>query len=445
MKKIFTYLILIFTLTFTGFGFIFSQTGWYQQQSETNKTLTSSSFINENTGWVAGYDGLILKTTNGGTKWIQQYSDTIHLLSVSFYNDKYGWAVGGKSHYTPLSDYVNIYLKTTNGGTSWQRVIGYSTIMVRQIRMLDSLIVIRIGGGGHFSGFISDGYIYRSSNNGGNWTDASYSNEILYYAFTSLFFLNVNTGWVVGLYGNDTGGFERIFLRTTNTGINWSYLKRDTVNLHQGYTNRLQFIDQSNGFLNYNPDIHKTNDGGSSWNEFTFGKDYYFYNLDTGWIINNSNQILRTNDGGNSWSLQNSPAVSIGSINFVNAETGWIVGNNGVILKTITGGITNIQQTSNLVPTEFSLHQNYPNPFNPVTNIKFSLPTTQYTILKVFDISGREVETLIDEVLQTGSYEFMFDASELSSGIYFYQLRVGDPSTGSGQSFVQTRKMVLTK
>jgi hypothetical protein len=91
----------------------------------------------------------------------------------------------------------------------------------------------------------------------------------------------------------------------------------------------------------------------------------------------------------------------------------------------------------------FHLHQNYPNPFNPVTNIKFSLPartggpTTQYTILRIFDITGREVETLINEVLQAGSYEFTFDAAKLSSGIYFYQLKA--------DGFVQTRKMVLTK
>jgi hypothetical protein len=112
----------------------------------------------------------------------------------------------------------------------------------------------------------------------------------------------------------------------------------------------------------------------------------------------------------------------------------------GSIINDIVYGDTNlvsIHTISDIIPEDFSLSQNYPNPFNPTTNIKFSLPTTQYTILKIFDIAGREVATLVNEKLQAGEYEFKFDANGLSSGVYFYQLRADE--------FVKTRKMVLTK
>ncbi|MCX6159392.1 MAG: T9SS type A sorting domain-containing protein [Ignavibacteriota bacterium] len=100
---------------------------------------------------------------------------------------------------------------------------------------------------------------------------------------------------------------------------------------------------------------------------------------------------------------------------------------------------------NNSVPALLNLHQNYPNPFNPVTRIKFDVPNMSSpngiignpVLLKVFDITGREVSTLINEKLQPGSYEVTFDGSNLNSGIYFYQLISGN--------FKETRKLILLK
>jgi len=83
------------------------------------------------------------------------------------------------------------------------------------------------------------------------------------------------------------------------------------------------------------------------------------------------------------------------------------------------------------------LHQNYPNPFNPKTTIRYSLPKSEFVILKVYDIVGREVATLVNERQSAGSYDVNLDASKLSSGIYFYKITAG--------SFVQVRKMVVIK
>jgi len=78
------------------------------------------------------------------------------------------------------------------------------------------------------------------------------------------------------------------------------------------------------------------------------------------------------------------------------------------------------------IPLEFKLHQNYPNPFNPETQIEFSLPMRQRVVLKIYDVMGRQVRVLLDEVREAGSHSVVFDATTLSSGVYFYQLRAGD-------------------
>ncbi len=105
------------------------------------------------------------------------------------------------------------------------------------------------------------------------------------------------------------------------------------------------------------------------------------------------------------------------------------------------GHVTDVEN-SNIIPEEYSLSQNYPNPFNPTTTISFSIPNIASSFnsnvtLKIYDLLGREVNTLVNEVKQPGSYQVQFDASELSSGIYFYALSAGD--------FYQTKKLVLLK
>ncbi|MCH8032793.1 MAG: T9SS type A sorting domain-containing protein [Bacteroidetes bacterium] len=89
------------------------------------------------------------------------------------------------------------------------------------------------------------------------------------------------------------------------------------------------------------------------------------------------------------------------------------------------------------VPYEYKVFQNYPNPFNPTTTIHYELPLEGFVTLKVFDVLGKEVKTLIEGYRTEGRYEVEFDATNLPSGIYFYRLQSG--------SFVETKKMVLMK
>ena len=101
------------------------------------------------------------------------------------------------------------------------------------------------------------------------------------------------------------------------------------------------------------------------------------------------------------------------------------------------GALVGIEDNSQLIPMEFSLSQNFPNPFNPTTQISYSIPQKSFVNLKVYDLLGKEISQLINEEKEAGIYEVNFDASNLSSGVYFYHIEAGD--------FIETKKMILLK
>jgi len=107
-----------------------------------------------------------------------------------------------------------------------------------------------------------------------------------------------------------------------------------------------------------------------------------------------------------------------------------------------TGGNENdnpngVHINNNIIPKEFNLNQNYPNPFNPVTNIKYDLPKDVFVTIKIYDLLGREIKTLVSEFKQAGSFLVSFNGSEFASGIYFYKIQAG--------SYTQVKRMVLIK
>lgn len=104
------------------------------------------------------------------------------------------------------------------------------------------------------------------------------------------------------------------------------------------------------------------------------------------------------------------------------------------------------------MPTLFNLAQNYPNPFNPSTSIEFVLPKSCFVTLKIYNLLGEEVTTLVAEQRSAGAYKVNCDAIGLTSGVYLYRLEAGDPSTGfpnksgqAGQGFVQAKKLILLR
>ena len=130
------------------------------------------------------------------------------------------------------------------------------------------------------------------------------------------------------------------------------------------------------------------------------------------------------------------------SVHFIDSSTGWAVGRNGTILKTTNGGSTFVENMIGEITLDYLLSQNYPNPFNPSTIIKYAVSSRQFVSLKVYDVLGKEIVTLVNKEKPAGNYEVEFNSrglinQTLPSGIYFYLLRAGN--------YIETKKMVLLK
>jgi len=152
-----------------------------------------------------------------------------------------------------------------------------------------------------------------------------------------------------------------------------------------------------------------------------------------------------TNNRGNSWiEFTNEVPGGLSSFNAPKNNIGFAAGSGGLILR-YDNGVTNISQTNeNIIADHFYLYQNFPNPFNPSTTISYSIPENGIVTLKVFDALGTEVRYLVDEAQEAGYHQVEFNAEGLSSGIYFYKLKVYPANGGAGE-YNSTKKLVLLK
>ncbi len=186
-----------------------------------------------------------------------------------------------------------------------------------------------------------------------------------------------------------------------------------------------------------NSRIYKSTNKGNNWTEINPAFWGWFRKME----FSNSNFFMPSYEGvfvstnaGLNWTQKNEGLYNLRLNSVFSANEFIFAGTmgNSVWRRPVQQliGITNI---SSEIPSEYSLEQNYPNPFNPVTNIKFKVALCHscggrnpFVVLKVFDLLGREVKTLVNEVLQPGTYSVRFDASSLSSGIYFYSLEANN-------------------
>lgn len=291
---------------------VFSQSGWYYQNFGGND-LNSIRFVNSNTGWAVGYNGTIMKTTNGGSNWSVQSVGAGYILeSVDFADVNTGWTVGWNFSGGKI-------FKTTNGGTNWlaqSSGIDYDLYSTDFINASTGWIV------GSF------GTILKTTNGGTNWLlqNGPFSD---YY---SVIFTNVNTGWAVGLSGK--------IVKTTNGGTNW-------ISQTSGVSDDLFsvcFTDANTGWaVGLHARILKTTNGGTNWSVQSIGATQFFESVDfanasTGWVVG-SGGILNTTNGGTNWTQQITGTTnSFFSVDFINDSTGWVAGFNGRILKTVSGG-----------------------------------------------------------------------------------------------------------
>jgi photosystem II stability/assembly factor-like uncharacterized protein len=205
------------------------------------------------------------------------------------------------------------------------------------------------------------------------------------------------------------------------------------------------FINQNEGWIGGWKSLLHTTNGGITWaSQIYMGGMIYgihFADTENGWALGANSLSYRTTDGGTNWFEEPIGINSnINAIYFIDIHNGWAVGDNGIVLQWGNSGTTSVkgQRTSLIkLPSDFKLSQNYPEPFNPSTTISFSLPSKFFVSLKIFDLLGREVATIVSEEMSAGSYSRQWTAINMPSGVYFYRLQAG--------SFTEAKKLILLK
>ena len=147
---------------------------------------------------------------------------------------------------------------------------------------------------------------------------------------------------------------------------------------------------------------------------------------------------FRATDNGDTWSPINTGLTNTAVLALALNSNGDIFAGTGVggVFRSV-GSTTAVEEISSSLPSSFVLEKNYPNPFNPSTTIQFALARRSHVMLKLYNVRGTEVTTLIDEALTPSTHKVVFEANGLVSGIYFYRIQAGE--------FVQTKRLTLLK
>ena len=337
--------------------------------------------IDANTALATSSPGatFVFKTTNGGTTWVQTFTQAAGFIDAIWMKD----ANNGFMYGDPVGSRWSLW-KTTNGGTTWDST-GLNLPQVgAEAGWNNSLYV----SGNNIWFGTNNTKIYYSSNNGANWVAQATTGQ-----------LNIYGVWMNGTTGYAAGQTELMY--TTNSGTTWT----QQTSLGTGVVQQIQNAP-----------------GTSTW-----------------WMVRQGTGIYKTTNNGTTWTTDFTITGTTWTVGVArNASTGgnvWVTNTTGGIYKygVTTGVITPISN----VATDYKLNQNYPNPFNPTTKITFAVPTTGLVTLKVYDMVGKEIATLVNAQMNNGSYSVDFNASSLSSGIYFYTIRSGN--------FTDTKKMMLIK
>ena len=398
----------------------------------TGKAFTAFAIDCNNILYVGTFNGFY-KSSNNGDSWVS-VSNGLNGLEVSsiVFNDSGDIFVG-------TYDGGGIF-KSTAEGESW-------------VHLEDSLVnfsirFLGINSVGYLFAAISGKGIYRSTNNGASWLEVNngLTNLIINSMYLSKYGVTENFIFI----GTGALGEPRAVFRSIDNGESWY-----SAGVPLGDEFAMTFVSNSQDEIyvgkasqwhhTYST-ILKSVNGGTQWNSTGFvgntsvlatdiNEFIYAGSLDNGWGCFG---IRRSTDNGNSWQSFNS-GLPPDCTNYI------ICNNNGILFTPINfegvyrtiESTTNVNENEVVSPKTFILLQNYPNPFNPSTTIKYQLPHSGKVTLKVYDLLGEEIRTLVNEEKAAGNYEVNFDASALKSGVYFYTLQA--------YNFRDTKKMILIK
>lgn len=304
-----------------------------QLYSDSTVNLYSVWFINENTGYVCGSGGKILKTINGGQSWTLLNTGVTGIISsIRFTNLNTGFAC----------DQDGNILKTEDGGTTWQILNFPYNNQLKTIFFLDENTGFV---GGRQLSMSSKAKIFKTNDAGLSWSEPNDSLNhtnlgLKYYHINSLFFTNSSNGYFVSSC-IDLGGdplCSGYYIGKTNDGGNNWFLKY--TNISQFYN--IYFTNPQVGFAvgknNFGGIISKTIDEGENWNEqlidYCTLRTVYFSDNNIGFIAGDSGKIWQTIDGAINWNkLSTISTNNLYAIHFPNTSTGYVVGNNGTIIK----------------------------------------------------------------------------------------------------------------
>lgn len=424
------YLLMIFIMSDTSF----SQDYWSLIPGPTSRTLTNCFFINPSTGWISGDSGTIIQTTNSGNNWVIQNSGTFNNIeSIFFLNERLGWALTYNVFPDPGEFQGTEILTTVNGGNNWSSSMFPDTNMfMKTVFFLDSLK-------GFLGGIAAS--IVMTTNAGASWTYTDTDSALLFIlpVFNIKFFDN-NLGYACGGF-RDIAGITWV---TTNGGFNW----KGTVLAPEPFFD-LTILNNQNticagGDLEYGSSIASTTNMGNNWYYDTLG----VFGLATGidhrtlseiWMATSySEKFIFSTDTGITWTPVETPGnTAIFDIDFADSSIGFACGVNGSILKYDRTSSSIINSSAEVSKFGFELFQNYPNPFNPKTVIHYSISGNRFITLKIFDVLGNEVASLVNENQKAGSYKVNFDGTNYPSGIYFYKF--------TSDEYSETKRMLLIK
>jgi hypothetical protein len=397
---------------------------WQNQISGTSEDLNDVDVLNQTTAVIVGNNGTILKTTDSGLNWNLKNSGTTRdLNSVSFRNEQSGIAVGN-----------SVLCRTSDWGENWTDSTlpdNFISISYREPYFMGPNIVIGS----------ASGTILYSDDDGNTWND-------------SILFPNESLIAVGFNYSSPNLHSPIVYIATSYyTGVSFFppigwYFFENPINSFWDILKGGEFYDWSQYLVGWggNPGpipilLRRTNSDTSWLPTYSFVPPPYIPEDVTGisnilFVCGSDSKIFKSIDGGDIWLEQfTSTTETLNAIDFLNDSIGYSVGMNGTILFTSNGGVSSIEEIR--PPVGYYLYQNYPNPFNPNTKIKFSIGEYGFISLKVYDILGREIATLVNDEKPLGDYEIDYDGSKLLSGVYFYKLIAG--------KFTDTKKMILTK